>query len=107
MWINNDPGIFAPSERRNRLLDLGGIVHAARRRFHSEARRGCFERIPERLMNGCLGVHEHQDASDVGCGLFQDLQPLASDRPVGASKTGDVPDRMGKARNESIAYWVS
>src|SRR3954447_3704745 len=105
MRVNDDPGIFARCERRNRAFDLGGIVHAARRDFDPEAWCGCHERMPKRLLNGRFGMHEHHHASDLRCGLFQYLEPLASDWAIGTGEAGDVATRMGKVRHESVADW--
>src|ERR1019366_6996105 len=78
-------------------------MDAGRCDLDAEARRGSFDRTPEGLMNGSLGMKNCHDAGKMGCRLFQHLKPLAAHRAFVARKSRDVAARMGKVGDETLA----
>ena len=93
---DDDPAVLLRREGRDGALDFGSIVDAAGRDLDAQARRGIFDRSPDGLMDGRLGMKDRHDAGQVRRGLFQYLEPLAGHRASVPAKPVMLPP--GRAR---------
>src|SRR5262245_59052233 len=89
-------------------FQLGSIANRRCDRLDREGRGGGFEWVQENvtIWRRCQ-IEQESSPIDARCNLFEQLQPLASNRRLRKDETGDVAARPREARDEAAADWVS